>query len=169
MININNLFNFCNESIDCPDVLFKVGENFANTVLILAINNEHNFIYKYSNEWLYLISNYYPNDFYNHLINFYYGIVNHKVNVHIIHDEAISFITSFSTGTVHGYSGLFYIISEYLNNIDLYKNKKILVLKNSQKGMLDIIEHLCNKGVINRDTGRLSWVCSQAHESSVVI
>lgn len=152
MININNIFDYCNNSIDCNDVLFSTGENVGNTILTIAIKNDNNHIYTYSNEWLYLINSYYPdNPYYPNLINFYYNIINNKENIEIINEDVISFITCFSTGTVHGYSGLYNILSEYLNNYEMYKDKKILVAKNSQQGIIDIINHLFNKNIIDKD------------------
>jgi hypothetical protein len=148
-ININNLFDYCDDSIICNNALFSIGEKSGNTVLTLSVNNNNNFIYKYSNEWLYLINGYYPSPFYDELLKFYYHIINNKEKSHIINEDVISFITSFSTGTTHGYTGLYYMISEYLDNIELYKDKKIIVAKNSQSGILDIINHLCSINIID--------------------
>ena len=70
MVNINNLFDFCDNSIICDDTIFRIGNSLGNTLLLLAIKNNNNHIYKYSNEWLYLINNYYPgHDYYHSLIN----------------------------------------------------------------------------------------------------
>ena len=152
MVNINNIFEFCNNSIDCNDVLFSIGENIGNTILTIAIKNDDNHIYTYSNEWLYLIKLYYPdNSYYQKLINFYHNIINNKKNIEIINEDVISFITCFCTGTVHGYCGIYNVISEYLNNYEIHKHKKILLAKNSQQGILDIINHLCNKNIIDKD------------------
>ena len=65
--------------------------------------------------------------------------------------DVIPFITSFSKGTVHGYSGLFSILNEYISNLDTYKNYKIIVYKDSQQGLLDIINHFINKNIINKE------------------
>ena len=152
MVNINNLFEFCNNSIDCKDILYSYGEMIGNSTLTIGIKNDNNHIYTYSNEWLYLIKTYYPgSSYYNNLIDYFYKVINNKHNVHVINEEAISFITCFSTGTVHGYTGIYYIISEYINNYELYKNKKILVAANSQQGILDIINHMCNRNLIDRN------------------
>lgn len=152
MVNINNLFDFCNDSIICNDVIFRIGDSIGNTLLLLAIKNNDNHIYKYSNEWLYLINNYYPvHNYYSSLINFYNIIINNKSDIQIINEDVLSFITCFSTGTVHGYSGLYYILSEYLNNIEKYKDLKIIVFKDSQFGILNIIEHMINRNLIDKN------------------
>lgn len=152
MINIDNLFNYCDNSNECKDVIFSIGEQIENTMNHLAIKNSDKYIYANSNEWLYLINCYYPNHgYYPSIINFYNTIKNNLNNVIVINENVISFITSFSLGTVHGYSGLFYILDEYLNNKDKFNNYKIIVYKNSQDGILNIIQHLVNKEIINKN------------------
>ena len=151
MINLDNLFKYCDNANDCKDVLFSIGRPFGNTMLHLAIKNNNKYIYKYSNEWLYLINNYYPNNpYYPNIIQFYNTMKNNQ-NVKVINEHVISFITSFSLGTVHGYSGLFYILDHYLHNKEKFKNYKIIIYKNSQNGILNIIEHLVNRGIINKN------------------
>ena len=151
MINLDNLFKYCDNENDCKDVLFSIGKQLGNTILHLAIKNSNKYIYKNSNEWLYLINVYYPkNPYYSNIIEFYNTVKNNH-NVKIIDENVISFITSFSLGTVHGYSGLFYILDHYLNNKDKFNNYKIIVYKNSQYGILNIIQHLINRGVINKN------------------
>lgn len=69
-----------------------------------------------------------------------------------INEDVIPFITSNSKiGTGHAYWDLFSIIFEYLNNFKKYKNFKILIYEDSQKGILDIIEHLCKIKVLDRN------------------
>ena len=60
-------------------------------------------------------------------------------NYTYIDEEVIDFTTSFSTGTAHGYSGLFNLIENYQR---LYSDKKIVVYKYSQNGILQLISHL---------------------------
>jgi hypothetical protein len=152
MVNISNLFEFCNDSVECRDVLYSVGNNIGNTLITIAIKNDNNHIYTYSNEWLYLIKNYYPHsEIYPRLIDYFYKVINNKQNVEVINYEAISFITCFTRGTVHGYTGIFTILYEFINNIEKYKNKKILVSVDIQQGILDLIYHLCNRNIIDRN------------------
>jgi hypothetical protein len=148
-LNINNLFNFVDHSIDGKNVLYYIGEKCGNSSLLLAINLNNNLIYKYSNEWLYLIDIYYhkSKDYYIQLVNLYYNIINKKRI--IIDNDVVSFITPFSLGTVHGYTGFFNAIIYYINNIDKFKDHKIAIYKKSQKGMFDIISHLVNKNIID--------------------
>ncbi len=152
MANINNLFNFCDKLEYSENVLFKIGNHVGNTNILLAIKHSDNRILTYSNEWLYMLNIYhYPQfGYYPMIVNFYNEML-HKTNVQVIDADVISFITVFCMGTIHGYSGFYYILTEYLKNIEKYKHLHIIIYKNSQKGMLDIIEHLVNKNIIDRN------------------
>jgi hypothetical protein len=149
-VHIDNLFKFCNDSKECTNVLYIIGENFSNTFIHLAINNDNKFIYKYSNEWLYLINVYYPSEYYIKLLELYSKTLLSKPNI-IVNENVVSFITSFSLGTVHGYTGLFNNIIYYLDNIERFKNHKIIIYRESQKGMLDIIYYLVGNKVLDKD------------------
>ena len=151
ILNINNLFKFVDDTIDGKNVLYYIGEKYGNSSLLLAINLNNNLIYKYSNEWLYLIDIYYhkSKDYYNELVKLYHHINKNKQKLLIFDHDIISFITPFSLGTVHGYTGFFNAIIYYINNIDKFKDHKIAIYKKSQKGMFDIISHLVNKNIID--------------------
>ena len=151
-MNIDNLFNYCNTIENSNNVLLKFNSKLSgNSLLTLAVSE--NKILTYSNEWLYLIKNYYPNNYiYHQIIDMYNNITtNNNTNNNIINidEDVLSFITSFSTGTVHGYSGLYYMIIKYIENIEYYKNFKIIVANNSQSGILNIIKHFKNKLNLN--------------------
>jgi hypothetical protein len=150
IVNVDNLFKFCDNSKECNNVMYVIGEPLGNTFIHLALNYVNKFIYKYSNEWLYLINVYYPSEYYIKLVEFYSNLLYKKPNI-IVNKNVVSFITSFSLGTVHGYTGLFNNIIYYLDNIEKFKNHKIIVYAQSQKGMLDIIYYLVNKKVIDGD------------------
>jgi hypothetical protein len=151
ILNINNLFNFVDDTIDGKNVLYYIGEKYGNSSLLLAINLNNNLIYKYSNEWLYLIDVYYhkSKDYYKELVKLYHHINKNKQKLLIFDYDIISFITPFSLGTVHGYTGFFNAIIYYINNIDKFKDHKIAIYKKSQKGMIDMINHLVNKNIID--------------------
>jgi hypothetical protein len=149
-MNINNLFDYCNGIEKSNNVLLKFNSKLTgNSLLTLAVSE--NKILTYSNEWLYLIKNYYPNNYiYHQIIDMYNNInTNNNNNIININEDVLSFITSFSTGTVHGYSGLYYMIIKYIENIEYYKNFKIIVAKNSQSGILNIINHFKHKQIFN--------------------
>mgnify|MGYP000424242948 CR=1 FL=1 len=154
-MEINNLMSYCIDNKDaCSNPLFYIGDIIGNSILVISINDETKKIYKYSNEWLYLINTYYPNNpHYNAIVDTYNNIINNiiPININYINENVLSFVTSFSIGTVHGYSGLYCILLEYINNISKYKDLKIIVAKNSQTGILNIIEHFCNRNVINKN------------------
>jgi len=152
IININNLFNFCIEKKEENNVFLQFNKKlYGNSMMLLMINND-NKILKYSNEWLYLIKSYYPkNGIYHDIIITYNNILTNKNNASYIDESVISFLTSFSTGTVHGYSALYHMIIVYITNISYYKNFKIIVAKNSQAGILNIINHFVEIKVFNKD------------------
>ena len=154
--NINNLFTFCNYSNNENNVYYYIKkEIIGNCILTLAIKD--NKILVSSCEFLSILKHaYYPsNHIYTEIINCYNNISNNiihnNINLSYINDDVISFITSFSTGTAHGYAGLFYNLIYYNNNYENYKNKKIIVYQNSQKGIKDIIEYLATKSVITNN------------------
>jgi len=147
-INVNDMFDYVNTTNKANDVYYIINNiPYGNSILILAVSD--NKILSLSNDWLYLIKYaYYPNN------GIYYGILNeyNKIlllkdtnNITIIDEKVISFITAFSIGTVHGYAGIFSILIKYFKDIENYQQYKIIVYKNSQKGILDIIEFLINK------------------------
>jgi hypothetical protein len=151
ILNIDNLFNYMDNEKDCKNVLYYIGYKYGNSSLMLGINMNNNLIYKYSNEWLYLIDVYYTKskDHYNHLVVLYHNIINNKNQIMMVDNDVVSFITPFSLGTVHGYTGFFNAIIYYINNIDKFKDHKIAIYRKSQKGMFDIINHLINKNIID--------------------
>ena len=149
-INIDNLFTYCINDIDANDVYYYIDKNIIGiSLMTLAISN--NKILSNSNEFLYLIKVHYPNGPYDKIIDIYKYIINNLNNNIIISDNVLSFITTFSTGTNHGYGGLFYIINEYIKDYEKYKDYKIIVYKNSQKGILDIINYLKDTNIIKND------------------
>jgi hypothetical protein len=129
---IENVFYFINQST-------IQNLNYYN----IAITNE-NKILKYSNDWLYLIGNQNITTL-NCITDF---ITTNKNNSITIQEHVIPFITSFKT-SVHAYCGIYSIILNYVNNIDKYKNIKIIIYKNLQKGIYDFIYFLCDIGIIN--------------------
>ncbi len=152
MININNIFNYCDDLTEADNILYTISDLTGNTLPTLAIKNNDKRILTYSSEWLYLIKCYYPNSvMYNNLINLYNKLYYKNSRVQIINDSVYSLITSFSTGTVHGYSGLYYMLCEYLDNYEQNKDLKLIVYRGSQSGILEIIDHLCNRDVLDRN------------------
>ena len=107
---------------------------FSSSCLNLCTTDDDKIV-KYSNDWLYLLNNG-PD-----LNNIYNIIKNNKNTATLINENVIPIITTF-IGSIHGYAGIFSILEQYMNNLDLYKNYKIIVYKNIHKGILDIINFL---------------------------
>jgi hypothetical protein len=154
-MDINNLFDYCVESTTTINkTIFFVGDMIGNSLFLLAIDNDTNKIYANASEWLCLIKSFYAIRFhhYNHIVSQYNSIITSKnLDTSYADCNVIPFITSFSGGTVHGYSGLFCVLTEYINNFDSYKDYKIIVYTNSQQGLLDIITHFVDINIINKE------------------
>jgi len=139
-ITINNLFDYIDNDVNYTNFYYYIGNNVENTLIVLGIVNDK--IITYSNEWLYLIKTYYENkqalDVYNNIVNCYYTINNLSNKINYVPDDVVILISSFSTGTAHGYTFILYAIDKYLTD---YKHKKVLIFNNSQQGILDLINH----------------------------
>lgn len=159
MITLENLFNNCDDSNDTDHItyhnsLYSVGYNTGNTLIIASLNSD-NKLNLYADEWLYSINYYYPdNDYYKLLILFTNYLIYQKYNsnnIIQINEDVVSFIDSFSYGTVHGYTSIFSMLIKYINNFEKYKNLKIIVFVESQRGILNLIEYFCNIGKIDKN------------------
>ncbi len=154
-MNISNLFDYCLATEETQNKsIYFIGDALGNSLPTISIDNTTDKIYTYSNDWLYLIKNYYPENttIYNTIVSHYHNIITtKKLNYSYADYNVIPFVTSFSKGTVHGYAGLFSVLTQYVDNYDIYKNYKILVYLDSQQGLLDIINHLVDKNIINKE------------------
>lgn len=157
-MNINNLFNAKYHSNDtetnAPSIYYIDKNMSGNSMINIAFNAANKKIYFKSNEWFFMIGhgNYSEHNYYYSMcevLNKIYECtsVNYKYEKY----NVVPFITSFSRGTAHGYAGLYFIIEEYLKNKEKLQNHKIIVYKNSQKGILDIINYFADKNIINSD------------------
>ena len=149
LININNLFNFADKSLTCYNCIIHILD-FSFFISIMSINCNDNKYSFYSDEFLYIINYSYPNNhYYNFFINHYYRTIN-QLNINVIdyNNNVISFINTFSKGSVHGYSGFWYTLITYLNNTEIYKDLDIIIYKETDNGMLTIINQLCSIGII---------------------
>ena len=154
-MNIDNLFDNLSDNTDTKEeAYYFISEKgkIYNTLVTLAVNKDNGKIYRYSCEWLYLLKQSYPKaPFFKTLVNSYIDSTKKQSNNKYKNKKIIPFITSFSRGTTHGYSGLYFMLDNYIRNKDLYKNHLIAVYKHSQKGIIDIITHLVDKEIINKN------------------
>jgi len=162
------MFNLLNKDLTIPNC-FLYTYNVGFWISIISINcSTSNYINYYSNEWLYLIkdlhynnsNNRHTKDYndlmraYSHFKNEYNCIITSKKvdnNIIYVDEDVVQLFTTFSRGTVHGFSGLYHIIIEYLYNIHKYIDLKILFYKDSQQGILDIINYLCEIKLIDKN------------------
>ena len=150
MMNINNMFDFSNKSIRVNNTVMCIYE-LAFYITIVAINGDNLTYNYYSDEWLYLINYNYPNaGFYNFFVEKYNHLIReiHSNDVVYYDKHVVSLLTTFCRGSVHGYSGFWYSIITYINNIENYDELDIIMYKDCDAGMLSIVNHLCNVGVI---------------------
>lgn len=150
-MNISNLFDYCNNSLTIKHTVLKVLDVYFFS-MILSFEFTTNLFNLYSDEFLYLINYNYPNHYYyNNYILQMNNLINNKFieSKIYINEDVLQFFTTFSKGAVHGFSGLFNNLIIYLNNYESYKNLKIVLLKNSDTGIIDIINYLVYKEIID--------------------
>jgi hypothetical protein len=153
-IQFNNLFEHCDKSLVVNDVLTILYpiESYYYTLISVNYNNKINY---YGSEWLYLLSDkFYPaGHYYHYIVDHSNEILNKKLSLPktFINEDVLQFFNTFSKGTIHGFSGFYYTLIEYINNYEKYKNLKLVFLKECDKGMLDIIEYFCDKGLIDKN------------------
>jgi hypothetical protein len=150
-MDLFNLFNYCNNSLSIKNTLLKVTDLDCISI-ILSFEFNTNLINLYSDEWLYLINYNYPNGYYyqNYITEINNFICNKFIQPKIeIKEDVLQFFTTFSRGAVHGFSGFFNNLVIYLNNYELYKELKILILKDSDSGIIDIINYLVYKEILD--------------------
>jgi hypothetical protein len=152
ILDINNLYLYSTSSMISQNCLLYISEYNIATLNIFCINNNNKYIYKYANEYLYLINYSYPNNFYYYnYINIYNTIIHDNMKQVInINENVLQLFTTFSRGSVHGFSGFYYTLIEYITNFNKYKDLKLLFYKESDNGMLDIINFLCEKNIIDK-------------------
>ena len=152
---LSTLFDNCIDTIITRDnPIYYIGDKINNTSLVLSFDVNINKLYTYADEWLYLLKEKYSleHTYYKELINTYNNInTSDNIDISFCNEKVIPFITSFSTGTSHGYSGIVYILNEYVNNMDKYKDYKIIIYNGSQQGIIDFIYHFVNKGLIPKE------------------
>ena len=111
-MNLQNLFKYTNANIKSENTLLFIKE-YKFFLNIISINTENYKINLYSDEFLYLINYNYPCEYYNFYVNNYHFICNKQLDVEVYDVDAIQLFTTFSRGSVHGFSGFYYKLIEY--------------------------------------------------------
>jgi len=139
----DNLFSYCKNDIIIDDANLYI-EDYIDGINIINFFFKGDYIYKYSNDFLYLIVDYYNVEkfrkVYEKIIECYDNIKNKPID-YFINEQVISFITSFSKGTGHGYSAIYQLIIQYHKNYTFFKNFKIIMFKNTQQGIFDLVKY----------------------------
>jgi hypothetical protein len=149
-MNLSNLYDYSDNSTTCKNCLIHILDyNFWISYLSI---NCHNLKFNlYSDEFLYLINYNYPSwSYYDFFVNHYNEIISQLNNGDIINYDTnvISLFTTFSRGSVHGYSGFYYTLITYLQNIESYKDLDIIIYEDCDSGMITIINHLIKLEII---------------------
>ena len=111
----------------------------GNTTLNFAFDNKG--IYEFSNDWLYLLKTYFNKGTgpYKQLLETYVKYKDAPPKT-VVKGSSVLLSTSFSTGTIHGYVGIYDIISQIKNSGVTYDN--YMVHDNAQPGIKNIVETL---------------------------
>ena len=152
MINLKNFNSNVNKELLCPNSTFSIHTGCFKEIMITMSVSESKKINFHCNNLIYLknFMKLKPAKS-NEIIECANKINNMNFNDRIyINENVVPFINAHSCGTVHGYCELFSTILGYLD-IDQYSNYKIIVYKDSQQGILDIINHLCHINILNRN------------------
>ena len=123
MINDNLYFENINYFVD--------NKLYDNSILHFAYNDKY--ICKYSSDFLYI-----RNSLRNTIINKYNLIKNNKEQ-EFVNEDVINFISSFTNGTIHGYSAIWEYLMYYKNN---KLTKKILLSDKTQSGIKELVIHI---------------------------
>lgn len=123
------------------DVLYYIHLYNSRFMLPIAIYNDK-YIECCTDNFIFKKHDYHSNiyEFISFAENIKNNIIDSK-NCVTIYDKCFLLITSFSIGTSHGYAELYSLLIKYLELYDKNENK-IIVYKNSQKGILEIIYHI---------------------------
>jgi len=151
-ITFENLNEHLLSDVEVDDMYYYVDKQIRGN-WIPTIGFKENKIVTYTNDWLYLIKHN-PSknprviiaDTHNRI---YSNILRGEIPITNIDEPVVNNITSFAPGTVHGFVGFFELIMNYIK-VYAATEHKLLIYKESNKGMLDIVNHLCNKGILDK-------------------
>lgn len=145
----------CDCRLVADDVLYHVRGKLSGNILIqLAISWPTRTPLLLSNGWLSLLKH-------KFLTKDSHSLITHTALAQVlcnaqtdmsrgrsvyIKEDAVSLVTSFSSGTVHGYIGLWDVLLQYEYNRSLTTPHRLLVYTRSQPGILEIVKHLATRG-----------------------
>lgn len=114
----------------------------------LCVSNDFS-ICRYSTDWLYLIDEG-KNPEYNAIANNILNIIKTQSNEsEYIEKNVIPLITGYKIAG-HLYYGFWSILETYLSNKEKYESYNLLVYNGVMKGILDIVNFLCDANVIDK-------------------
>ena len=164
-ITVDTLFSRVDESLlAADDVLYRVDERGEMHVEVLAVRERDRRGLAASNEWLSLLKkDYYDDEARRRQFRPYFAAVAELYASLAAADAAaatpvdaavVPLVTSFSTGTVHGFTGFWLILMDLVDR--RAAGETILVYAGSSAGMLEIVRAAAARGLL--DGARLRYV-----------
>jgi hypothetical protein len=132
---------------------FLQSNRIGNTTLHFAFDKEG--VYEFSNDWLYLLKVYFNKVAcpYKQILELYIKYKDEPPKT-VVTGSSVLLSTSFSTGTIHGYVGIFDIICQLKNSGLTYDN--YMIHDNAQAGIKNIVETLFSgKNIVYIKSGTL--------------
>lgn len=164
-LSADTLLDFCDNVRQARNVLYRVQSKVrGNSIDVLAVRERPRRCLAPSNEWLSLLRNMYYNTWgpgqqrrarYEPVASMYARLaLMNRADAIFINASVVPLITSFSTGTVHGFTGFWLILMEWCRAPR--ENARLLIYERSDAGMLEIVRHACNSGLVDRN--RLTYI-----------
>ena len=157
-MEIENIFDYCNGNDYVENVIVYFSDTKSmktiNSCFTFAIDLNTKNIITYSNEYLYLIRNYYDIHkyfcMYEDFIEYHNNVFNNLNNLISIEENVLHFIPTFFSGTIHGYAAIFCMIHEYIKNKHKYEDLKIIIASNTCKSIFELINHFICIDILDR-------------------
>ena len=165
-VTVETIMDHVDASLAADDVLYRVDvPSDSNLLAVLAVRaGQPRSALAYSNEWLSLLRQpYYDaassrerwHPVYAHQVDLYSTLATCDASAAAAVDAVVvPLVTSFSRGTVHGFTGFWLILRAWVEReATAPTNRTLLVYAESDSGMLDVVRAAAASGVV--DASRL--------------
>ena len=160
-LTVDNVLERCDDALAAADVLYRVvGRPHFNYLDVLAVRARDRRCLAASNEWLSLLRRPYYAGWgpgvrrrlhYGPVVELYARLAQEDAGAATVVDEAATpLITSFSRGTVHGFTDFWLILAAWCDREATGRaNRTLLVYDGSDRGMLDVVRAATDAGVLD--------------------
>ena len=150
-LTVDNVLERCDDALTAADVLYRVvGRPHFNYLDVLAVRTQDRRCLAASNEWLSLLRRPHYAGWgpgvrrrlhYAPVVELYARLAQEDAGAATVVDEAATpLITSFSRGTVHGFTDFWLILAAWCDRGATGRaNRTLLVYEGSDRGMLDVV------------------------------